>query len=71
MALPETIEAFLADPSDDRHGTVNGYQNLKCRCDLCRDAWRVKRIAYRATPSGAAAALKATHKYRARLGVPK
>jgi hypothetical protein len=26
---------------DPRHGTVNGYDNLKCRCPLCREAWRV------------------------------
>ena len=27
-------------PDDDpRHGTVNGYSNLKCRCDECRAAW--------------------------------
>ncbi len=24
---------------DSRHGTVNGYQNLHCRCDRCRGAW--------------------------------
>lgn len=24
---------------DDRHGTQNGYSNLSCRCQLCRDAW--------------------------------
>lgn len=27
------------DPADPRHGTVNGYANLSCRCDLCRSAW--------------------------------
>lgn len=26
---------------DPRHGTVNGYINLRCRCDECREAWRV------------------------------
>jgi hypothetical protein len=25
---------------DPRHGTANGYCNLKCRCDACRNAWR-------------------------------
>lgn len=25
--------------NDLRHGTVNGYSNLKCRCQPCRDAW--------------------------------
>lgn len=26
-------------PDDPRHGTANGYNNLKCRCDRCRQAW--------------------------------
>lgn len=26
-------------PDDPRHGTWNGYQNLKCRCQDCRTAW--------------------------------
>jgi hypothetical protein len=25
-------------PDDPRHGTVNGYGNLGCRCQPCRDA---------------------------------
>lgn len=25
-------------PGDPRHGTVNGYGNLGCRCQPCRDA---------------------------------
>ena len=25
--------------NDPRHGTVNGYGNLRCRCDDCRAAW--------------------------------
>lgn len=29
---------FQADPTDPRHGTENGYQNLHCRCDRCRTA---------------------------------
>jgi hypothetical protein len=24
---------------DPRHGTTNGYCNLGCRCDACRNAW--------------------------------
>jgi hypothetical protein len=24
---------------DHRHGTVNGYTNLHCRCEACRKAW--------------------------------
>jgi hypothetical protein len=27
-----------ADPGDARHGTVNGYSNLGCRCERCRTA---------------------------------
>ena len=27
-----------ADPGDPRHGTLNGYTNLACRCDRCRAA---------------------------------
>ncbi len=26
-------------PDDPRHGTTNGYTNLRCRCDACRKAW--------------------------------
>lgn len=31
-------EAFRSDPSDSRHGTVNGYTNYGCRCGKCRAA---------------------------------
>ncbi len=27
------------EADDPRHGTVNGYSNLKCRCVPCRGAW--------------------------------
>lgn len=30
--------AFAADPTDPRHGTPNGYTNLRCRCDRCKKA---------------------------------
>jgi hypothetical protein len=40
-----TAKDFPDRPDDPRHGTVNGYSNLKCRCDRCRAAWA---IAYRA-----------------------
>lgn len=31
--------AWMHDnPNDPRHGTVNGYNNLRCRCDRCRTA---------------------------------
>ena len=29
----------VLDSEDERHGSVNGYQNLKCRCQDCRHAW--------------------------------
>ena len=29
------------DVDDPRHGSVNGYTNLKCRCDECREANRL------------------------------
>lgn len=39
--------AFQDNPDDPRHGTRNGYGNLRCRCDRCRqantDAYRVIR----------------------------
>lgn len=28
----------LAD-DDERHGTTNGYVNLGCRCEACRESW--------------------------------
>ena len=28
----------MSDLLDPRHGTVNGYNNLRCRCDACRFA---------------------------------
>jgi hypothetical protein len=31
---------------DPRHGSVNGYTTYRCRCALCRDAWRVYFNAY-------------------------
>lgn len=29
---------MLTNPDDPRHGTVNGYTNLACRCDPCKAA---------------------------------
>ena len=40
------------DPSDPRHGSANGYNNLKCRCDRCKDAWAVYVAKQRLTRSG-------------------
>ena len=34
----ETIAIFAADASDPRHGTANGYKNLRCRCEPCTTA---------------------------------
>jgi len=31
---------------DPRHGTDNGYGNLSCRCQLCRDAWAARQYDY-------------------------
>lgn len=31
---------------DPRHGTSNGYTNLECRCQLCREAWAVAHWTY-------------------------
>lgn len=42
----ETIALFAADLSDKRHGTPNGYVNLKCRCDRCREAHAIAHHAY-------------------------
>lgn len=35
-----TIDIAPSFPAGDpRHGTTNGYCNLRCRCRPCRDAW--------------------------------
>lgn len=34
------------EPDDPRHGTTNGYGNLGCRCDRCREAHRINHNAY-------------------------
>lgn len=31
---------------DSRHGTSNGYNNLECRCQPCRDAHAKQHLAY-------------------------
>lgn len=35
----ERRNARVLAPDDPRHGTTNGYANLKCRCERCRRAW--------------------------------
>jgi hypothetical protein len=40
MASTRASKRSISDrPDDPRHGTVNGYNNLKCRCQACRAAW--------------------------------
>jgi len=41
VQIGEPSKPCLA-PDDPRHGTVNGYSNLGCRCDDCKSAWRVQ-----------------------------
>jgi hypothetical protein len=33
-----TKATLVPGDGDPRHGTLNGYGNLKCRCQPCRDA---------------------------------
>jgi hypothetical protein len=37
-----TRSRITAGDGDPRHGTANGYGNLKCRCPRCTRAWRDK-----------------------------
>ncbi len=34
-----TRTRILPGDGDPRHGTINGYCNLRCRCVECRAAW--------------------------------
>ncbi len=34
-----TRARLTPDDGDLRHGTINGYSNLKCRCAACKTAW--------------------------------
>jgi hypothetical protein len=36
--MTESTYILLTDPTDPRHGTINGYTNHSCRCELCRAA---------------------------------
>lgn len=38
--------AFRANPDDPRHGSVNGYSNLGCKCDPCKAAWKAAHWRY-------------------------
>jgi hypothetical protein len=46
MGRPEVNEAFQNDPDDPRHGTNNGYTNLGCGCDKCREAHNAYHLDY-------------------------
>lgn len=37
----EIVLELMLKNNDPRHGTVNGYNNLGCRCPQCRAAWVV------------------------------
>lgn len=45
-AKPRRRKPMGAD--DPRHGTTNGYGNLGCRCDACKEANRVGHAKYMA-----------------------
>lgn len=54
---------------DPRHGTYNGYRNLQCRCERCREANRLQMLDYR----GRRRHHRAIHRSRTkaiRTGVP-
>lgn len=38
QACPCEGDQCLMDADDHRHGTENGYGNLRCRCEACRAA---------------------------------
>ena len=54
VALPANEHSALhgrratVNPDQWAHGTVNTYSNRRCRCEPCRDAWRVASQARRA-----------------------
>lgn len=43
---PDTKRAFYRNPDDSRHGSTNGYNNLGCRCQRCKDAWAADHLRY-------------------------
>lgn len=38
MSIPRKPSRIYPGDGDPRHGTINGYQNLKCRCPDCSAA---------------------------------
>lgn len=67
---------MILSASDPRHGTANGYNNLRCRCERCRKAWaayirlsgRVARYQRRVRVAKATAEGRAVRKYTYRDG---
>lgn len=41
MSSSKPRKTIQEGDGDHRHGTQNGYINLRCRCADCREAWRV------------------------------
>jgi len=41
------MTGYTLAADDSRHGTANGYSNLKCRCRPCRDANSESQSEYR------------------------
>lgn len=58
----------LIDADDPRHGTVNAYVNLWCRCGECRRAWATYKRTWRnADPARQAAHAESSRRYRAQV----
>lgn len=54
MTQQSSKERFRNDPTDVRHGTNNGYSNLGCRCDSCRESKSIaNRLYYTPRPTKA------------------
>lgn len=70
--LTASQRAFHSNPDDPRHGTQNGYANLRCRCGRCRVAntsycRELKRVrAGRAIPKGLHGSVNAYTNYSCR-----
>lgn len=50
MTRPDGADAFASDHPNNRekwHGTPGGYNNHKCRCSLCKQAWAARQKSYR------------------------
>lgn len=41
MSVSNKKRTIQPGDGDPRHGTSNGYNNLKCRCPECTTAWAV------------------------------